>query len=156
MVHPFRTAQHPSMSFSILRGSMSTPGSVNLSCLKMCEKKQHPWESLLVSTSIRKEKKINPAKKKVAFFTDHLLSHLRRCHIWWWHHRASFMRFTGICLAQSWTPHSVCHWTSGTGEWTRWLPAPLLWSCAFSSGRSAPGGRWWRRPWVCRACPATP
>lgn len=60
---------------------------------------------------------------------------------------------TEICLARSWTLRSVCRWTSETSAWTQWLPAPLLWSCASSSGRSAPGGRWWHRPWGCRACP---
>lgn len=62
-------------------------------------------------------------------------------------------RFTVICPARSWTLRSVCHWTSGTIVWSQWLPAPRLWSYAFSSGRSAPGGRWWRTPWGCRACP---
>ena len=94
---------------------------------------------MLVIQSIHKD------KKPTVWFLQMLISRLSSTISW--------CVVTGTYPALSWTLRSVCHWTSGTGAWTRWPPAPQLWSCAFSSGRSAPGGRWWRRPWECRACP---
>lgn len=137
------------------------PHFVALSSLNRCKKKQHPGTSLLLSqsmflTSRGEEKQINnPAKTKCCFCSHHQSCQCGAPVMLGYKYMnpvsslCIFICLTAICLARSWTLHSVYHWTSET----QWLPAPQLWSYAFSSGRSAQGGRWWHRLWGCKACP---